>query len=76
MYPQARRHHLLVVLEMTPERYRELLQALNLGHREMAAILEIDQRTSRRFASGKMSVPERIAGWLEGVLKTRPLPPR
>jgi hypothetical protein len=57
---------------MTPERYCEIMDELGLGTSEIAHLLDIDKRVSRRYSNGEAPIPERIADWLESLLRTRP----
>jgi hypothetical protein len=56
-------------------RFRAILDALHLRHSDVARMLEIENRSARRFASGDAAIPPAIAEWLELMLDTRPLPP-
>lgn len=49
---------------MTPERFRECLDALDWTQRGLAALLGVDERQVRRWAGGSR-IPEPIAAWLE-----------
>lgn len=57
---------------MDAARFREILDGLHLTPTELARMLEIDSRSARRFADGKVPVPPSIAEWLEMILKSRP----
>ena len=50
---------------MTPERFRACLDALFWSGRLLAALLDIDERQVRRWASGQYEIPPDIAAWLE-----------
>lgn len=50
-------------------RYREHLAALGLNQVEAAAFLEVDERTSRRYANGEGEVPRPIAYLLSAMVK-------
>ena len=49
---------------MTPDRFRECLAALDWTMRGVAALLHVDERQVRRWATGSR-IPEPIAAWLE-----------
>jgi len=49
---------------VTPTRLREVLDALRWSQRDLAAILNCDDRLIRRWASGEITVPPLIAVWL------------
>ena len=49
---------------MTTDRFRFCLAALNWSQRGLAALLGIDERQVRRWASGS-SIPPSVAAWLE-----------
>jgi len=50
---------------VTPDRFRERLRALDWSQRSLAALLDVDERQVRRWASGDYGAPDRIAEWLE-----------
>lgn len=54
---------------MTPERFRDCLRALSWSQRGVAALLDVDERQVRRWATGHYSIPEPIAAWLETLAK-------
>ena len=54
---------------MTPERFRQCLDALSWSGRGLAALLGIDERQVRRWASGEYEVPDNIAAWLERLAR-------
>lgn len=54
---------------MTPERFNQCLDALGWSAKELAALLDIDDRNVRRWASGKLDIPDKLAAWLEDVGK-------
>ena len=62
---------------MTPNRFRECLDALHWSQRGLADILKMDERQVRRWAAGA-SIPYEVAAWLEALAvchKANP-PPR
>ena len=46
---------------MTPAEYRTAIQALGLSQVAAGRWLDVDPRTSRRWASGDVPVPESVA---------------
>jgi plasmid maintenance system antidote protein VapI len=50
---------------MTPDRFRECLDALNWTQRGVASVLDVDERQVRRWATGQYSIPAPVAAWLE-----------
>ena len=54
---------------MNPDRFRHCLDALNWTQRGVAALLEVDERQVRRWASGQYQIPEPIAAWLETLAR-------
>jgi hypothetical protein len=50
---------------VTPERFRQCLDALSWSGRGLAALLNIDERQVRRWANGDYEIPSGIAAWLE-----------
>jgi hypothetical protein len=50
---------------MTPDRFRECLDLLNWSGRSLAALLQVDERQVRRWASGDYAIPQQIADWLD-----------
>lgn len=55
---------------MTPEGYRTTISAIGLSQVKAAKALGINERTSRRYASGDLVVPPKIQLALE-ALKAR-----
>lgn len=53
---------------MTPDRFRELLDLLQLGQVEAAFFLGYDQRSVRRWAAGHKDIPAGIAMLLEMMI--------
>lgn len=53
---------------MTPDRFRRRLEAFHWSHRDIADILGLDDRTTRRWASGAYPIPPDVAVWLEGLM--------
>jgi hypothetical protein len=54
---------------MTPERFRACLDELGWSGRGLAALLRIDERQVRRWASGEYAVPPATAAWLERLAR-------
>jgi hypothetical protein len=62
---------------MTTDRFRECLDALSWSQRGLAALLDVDERQVRRWATGQYNIPEPIAAWLETLARfheTHPAP--
>jgi DNA-binding transcriptional regulator YiaG len=62
---------------MTPERFRQSLTALDLSPVAFASWINANDRMVRRWASGKMVIPDDMSQWLEGLtkyLEQNPLP--
>lgn len=49
---------------MTPDRFRECLDAIGWTGRELGRQLSVDERQVRRWA-GSAGIPDRIAEWIE-----------
>lgn len=49
---------------MTPEEYRTAYSALGLTQAGVARLLGVDERTSRRWATGEREVPPPVARFL------------
>ena len=49
---------------MTPDRFRKCLALIGWSGRQLAAMLDMDERQVRRWAAGA-SIPIAVAGWLE-----------
>ena len=65
-------------ITMTPDRLSEVLSELGWQTGELAKRLWISERTVRRWLSGQAEVPDRIAYWLEAVVRvmqSAPPPP-
>jgi DNA-binding transcriptional regulator YiaG len=63
---------------VTPDRFRECLDALNWTQPQLAAVLDMGDRQVRRWAAGD-PMPEHIAAWLEKLAQfaeANPPPPR
>jgi DNA-binding transcriptional regulator YdaS (Cro superfamily) len=58
---------------MTPAAFRAHLGALQWTQHGLAAMLAMNERQVRRWASGATPIPERIAAWVEHA--ARELPP-
>ena len=54
---------------MTADRFRACLDALSWSGRGLAALLNVDERQVRRWASGQYSIPDPIAAWLETLAR-------
>lgn len=54
---------------MTPAALRTALEALGWSQRGLAALLGLDSRQVRRWASGEAAVPCDVASWLEAVVR-------
>jgi hypothetical protein len=54
---------------MSPDRFRACLDLLNWSGRGLAAILGVDERQVRRWASGQYAIPEPVADWLETLAR-------
>lgn len=50
---------------MNPDRFRECLALLHWTQRGVAAILGVDERRVRRWATGVYPIPVDVAAWLE-----------
>jgi hypothetical protein len=62
---------------MTPERFRECMDILNLGNHHLTTWLDVDDRRVRRWKDGKREVPPEFAEWLEALMtfwETHPMP--
>ena len=53
---------------MTDEEYRNAIAALGLQQTEAARLLGVDERTSRRWASGEREIPPPAARFLRFLL--------
>lgn len=49
---------------MTAEEYRDLIAALGLSQVDASILLGVDERTSRRWASGEREIPAPVARFL------------
>jgi len=56
---------------MTPERFKQCLDALGYGARAFGAIIDRDSRWMRRWLMGH-PIPADFAGWLEDAVAHRP----
>jgi hypothetical protein len=54
---------------VTADRFRACLDALSWSGRGLAALLNVDERQVRRWASGQYSIPDPIAAWLETLAR-------
>ncbi|MDT7952834.1 MAG: hypothetical protein RQ966_15125 [Acetobacteraceae bacterium] len=50
---------------MTADRFRDILDELHWSLRALAEMIGGDERNVRRWARGRLSVPEPVAEWLE-----------
>lgn len=55
---------------MTPDEYREALEALGLTQGGGARLLGVDERTSRRWANGERDIPPPAERFLRYLLTT------
>jgi hypothetical protein len=61
---------------MPPERLSVILTTLGWSAAEVGRRLNIGERSVRRWLSGDMEIPDRIADWLEELMKhLRSAPP-
>lgn len=55
---------------MTPDEYRETIEKLGLSQVAAARLLGVDDRTSRRWASGERDVPPPAQRFLRYLIAT------
>lgn len=55
---------------MTPDEYREAIEALELTQAGAARLLGIDERTSRRWACGERDIPPPAQRFLRYLILT------
>ena len=55
---------------MTPDEYREALEALDLTQAGAARLLGVDDRTSRRWACGERDIPPPAERFLRYLIAT------
>jgi len=55
---------------MTPDEYREALEALDLTQAGAAKLLGVDDRTSRRWACGERDIPPPAVRFLRYLIAT------
>jgi DNA-binding transcriptional regulator YiaG len=55
---------------VTPDEYREAIEALGLSQVAAARLLGVDDRTSRRWASGERDVPPPAVRFLRYLIAT------
>ena len=61
---------------MTPTGLREILDELRWSQRDLAALVDCNERLARRWAAGAAPVPALIAQWLEERVRLhRTMPP-
>jgi hypothetical protein len=56
---------------VTPQRYQECLDQLELSQRGLAPVLRCSDRLTRAWATGAESIPHEIAVWLESCVLLR-----
>lgn len=56
---------------MTAEEYRDLIAALGLTQVDASILLGVDERTSRRWASGEREIPPPVVRFLRYLLATK-----
>lgn len=61
---------------MTPDRFAEILDFLDLSRRRLAANENYHPRLVRRWQQGTMVIPAVVADWLEAVMAEAQLDPR
>lgn len=54
--------------EVTPQRYRDLIAEFGLSQVDAATFLRVDERTSRRWASGEVDIPASVILLFEVML--------
>jgi len=55
---------------MTPDEYREAIDALGMSQLAAAKLLGVDARTSRRWASGERDIPPPASRFLQYLIAT------
>jgi hypothetical protein len=55
---------------MKPQEYEDALQKLGIDSHEAAALLDVDERTSRRWIAGERGVPGPTRQFLRYLLST------
>jgi len=55
---------------MTPDQYRDAIARLDLSQVAAARLLGVDERTSRRWASGERDVPPPAVRFLQYLIAT------
>jgi DNA-binding transcriptional regulator YiaG len=56
---------------MTPDEYRETIEKLGLSQIAAARLLGVDERTSRRWASGERDIPPPAVRFLRYLIATK-----
>ena len=56
---------------MTPNEYRETIEKLGLSQIAAARLLGVDERTSRRWASGERDIPPPAVRFLRYLIATK-----
>jgi DNA-binding transcriptional regulator YiaG len=56
---------------VTPDEYRETIARLDLSQAAAARLLGVDERTSRRWATGERDVPPPAVRFLRYLIATR-----
>jgi DNA-binding transcriptional regulator YiaG len=62
---------------MTPTRFREILTLFGWSQRQLATVLNISERRSRKWAAGGAEIPPAVAEWLEFIvapIEAQPFP--
>jgi transcriptional regulator with XRE-family HTH domain len=54
---------------MTPNQYRAAIKKLGLSQRQAGSFLGVDERTSRRYASGEVDIPHATALLLQLMVR-------
>lgn len=54
---------------MTPNQYRAAIEKIGLSQRSAGTFLGVDERSSRRWASGEAEIPEAVGKLLRLMVK-------
>jgi hypothetical protein len=73
--PQAA-HQRGKIAEMTPDRFREIIDALGHGTASFARAIEWPHGLIRGIARGRYPCPENLAAWMEQIQSPPEPPPR
>ena len=57
-----------VITAMTANQYRAAIAKLEMSQRAAARLFHVDERTSRRWALGEISVPKDVAEALQSMI--------